>query len=120
MENKNEKSLLDSLLQHIKEYAEVTYSLFKLHLQDKLTDVLSSIALVATLIVIGFLFFSFLSISLALWIGKLLHEPFLGFLILAGFYFLVFLLLYFNGENWIKIPVTNALLKKLNKDEQND
>jgi len=54
---------------------------------------------------------------MAWWIGQTLEQPFLGFLIIGGFYLLLVLLVYANREKWIRTPVVNAFLKGV-MDEQ--
>jgi hypothetical protein len=57
----------------------------------------------------------FLSLGLALWLGKILGEICYGFFALAGFYCLAAILIYFFLHKWIKKQIGNALIKQMLK-----
>ena len=75
MEDKGK--LLESLLDSAKEYGITTFELVKLKALDKTTDVVSSFVPSAVFIVLIALFFLFLSLGLALWLGDLLGKTYL-------------------------------------------
>ena len=111
-----EQNIVEKLVNHIKEYTETRYNIIILSIQDKFSNTLSSVISIVILgaLVIFSLFFA--SISAAWQIGKYFHSPSIGFLCVSGFYILVTLILFFNRETWIKLPIINALIKKLNSD----
>lgn len=115
MEGRNK---VEQLIGNIKEYAETRFDMVSLNVQDKISDILSSAASVIAiaLLVIFILFFS--SIGTAWWIGQHLNNPSIGFFCVAGFYILLAILLILNRDKWIKIPITNALIKKININEE--
>jgi hypothetical protein len=55
----------------------------------------------------------FISIGGAWYLGEYLQSPSIGFLSVAGFYLLITIILYVNREKWIKLPIINAILKKI-------
>ena len=111
----NQPTSFATLFENAGNYIETRIDLLKLQAVDKSSDVTSSlIASIATLLVVSFALFLF-NIGLALWIGDLLGKTYLGFLIVAGFYVLVALLLHFFRNPWIKDPVTTILIKKMLK-----
>lgn len=110
---------VERLLEHIEEYGETRLDILVLSMQDKLSNVLSSIASILILGILTMFFLLFVSVSTAWWIGEILHSPSMGFLSVAGFYFLVVLVIYLNREKWIKLPIINALIKKINFHEEN-
>jgi hypothetical protein len=55
--------------------------------------------------------------ALSDWIGK----PYSGFLIVAGFYLLLGIIVWLTRGRFIRFPVMNAILKQLyNTDEEED
>jgi len=118
MEVAEEKTSVEKLIGHVKSYAETRFDLLLIDAQDKFTSGLSS---VVSIFIIGMLIFFgslFLSVAVAWWIGVYFHSPSIGFFCIAGFYLLAALILYFNREKWIKLPLINSLLKKINIHEE--
>ncbi len=113
-----EKNKVERLLQHVEEYAETRIDLVALNVQDKLGSVLSSIASIVILWILSVFIFLFASVGAAWWIGDYFNSPSIGFFAIAGFDLLVAALVYFNREKWIKLPITNALIKKINFHEE--
>jgi len=114
-----ELNKVEKLAGHIKEYAETKFDLVVLNTQDKFTDILSSVVASAAGMVLGVFVLLFASIGAALWLGDCLNSPFIGFFCVAGFYLLVALLVIVNRKRWIKEPMINSLLKKININEEN-
>ncbi len=115
MEGKNR---VEQLVSNIKEYAETRLDIALLNTQDKISDILSSIASIAVVAILGMLIILFSSIGAAWWIGQMLHNPSIGFFCVAGFYLLAAIIIYLNRNNWIKNPLINGLLKKININEE--
>ncbi|MEO5570434.1 MAG: phage holin family protein [Bacteroidia bacterium] len=116
MEGKNKA---EQFIGNIKEYAETRFDIILLNIQDKVSDVLSSIASVIVVAVLGIFIILFSSVGAAWWIGRMFHDPSIGFFCIAGFYLIVAIILILNLDKWIKLPIINALLKKININEEN-
>lgn len=110
---------VEKLINDLKHYAEVRYDLIVLNLQDKLSELISSFASIALLSILAVFILLFGSIGGALWLGEYFHCTSIGFFCVAGFYFVLALLLFFSRETLIKLPVINALLKKINNHGHN-
>lgn len=108
-----EKNKLEKMFTDIKDYAETRFDIIVLNSQDKATHVISSIASAAILGVLGLFILMFLSIGAAWSLGEYLNSPSIGFFSVAGFYLLVVLILFLNREKWIKLPIINAIIKKI-------
>jgi hypothetical protein len=106
---------IKSLLEKSQDYLETKIEIARLKTISKSSDILSTIVVLISVIILGILFFLFICIGLALWIGHLVGYAFGGFFIMGGFYGIVLLLIYLFREKWIKAPVTNVLIKKLLK-----
>ncbi|MEP7168832.1 MAG: phage holin family protein [Bacteroidota bacterium] len=116
MEGKNKA---EQLISNIKEYAETRFDIVSLNIQDKVSDVLSSIASAIVIALLGVFIIFFISVGGAWWIGQMLNNPSIGFFCVAGFYLLVTIIFILNRDKWLKLPMINALLKKINIHEEN-
>jgi hypothetical protein len=114
-----ELNKVEKLAGHIKEYAETRFDLIVLNVQDKITDILSSVvsSIIGTILTLFVLLF--VSLGVALWLGEYFHSAFIGFFCIAGFYLVVAILVILNRKKWIKIPMINGLIKKMNAHEEN-
>ncbi|MEP7263402.1 MAG: phage holin family protein [Bacteroidota bacterium] len=112
-----ENTKVERLLGNIKDYAETRFDIILLNSQEKVSNVLSSLTTVAVLVLCGLFVLLFASIGAAWLIGHAMHNPSIGFFIVGGFYLLITLLVFYNRDQWIRNPVTNSLLKKININE---
>lgn len=106
---------VEQLYQKAKEYTETSIELFRLNAIDKTADVVSSLFARLALIMVVAMFTLFINIALSLYIGKLLGEMYLGFLIVSGFYLVLSIVIFYYSEKLIKIPLTNLVIAKLLK-----
>lgn len=113
-----EKNKVEKLMKHVEEYAETRVDLIALAVQDKLGAVMSSIASIVILWILCVFILLFASVGAAWWIGDYYNSPSIGFFTIAGFDLIVAALIYFNREKWVKIPISNALIKKINFHEE--
>jgi uncharacterized membrane protein YqjE len=115
------KKKIESLADQVKEYVNTRVELTKLSLAEK-TSLLIGNLIAVTIVVLLFLFvivFGSIAGAWALsdWIGK----PYSGFLIVAGFYLLLGIIVWLTRGRFIRFPVMNAILKQLyNTDEDED
>jgi hypothetical protein len=115
-----EKSKLDSLATHIKQYAEESFNLLLINLYEKVARMISGATAAVIFAVFGVIVLLFGSIGLAMWIGYLLDSPFAGFFIVAGFYILVAAFLYIMRDKWIRLPVVNSVIKNIYYADEED
>ncbi|HEX8515481.1 MAG TPA: phage holin family protein [Bacteroidia bacterium] len=113
------KDKLEKMFTDIKDYTETRLDIVILNTQDKATSVISSMAAGAILGMLGLFILMFLSIGGAWALGEYFNSPSIGFLSVGAFYLLIAILLYVNRENWIKMPIINAILKKITIHENN-
>lgn len=105
-------NFLEPLIDRTEAYAKSSLELLKLRALDKTGEVTS--ALVSrSLLVIAISFFVFtLNIAIALWLGDELGKTYYGFLIVAGFYALVAIILLVIHP-FIKNKANNAIIRKI-------
>src|ERR1700676_1894527 len=104
---------IKTLIDKSKDYLDTKIELTKLKTIDKSADVLSTVVVMASMIFISFLLILFLSIALAIMLGKMLRDYSYGFFIMGGFYAVMLLVIYIKREKWIKTPIAHDLINKM-------
>ncbi len=100
----------ENLSNDAKSYLESELAYYKLDAYKKLIKATSFILSFIVIVSVFLVLLSFLSLAFGLWLGELLNHYYLGFLIIAGFYFVIFILLLLFGKQFI----TNRVLKIFN------
>jgi hypothetical protein len=113
MEDKTK--LLESLLERATEYGKTSYELIRLKTLEKTSDVVSSIIPHSVVIVLIASFMLFVNLGLAFWMGEILGNIFLGFFVIAGFYGIAALVIYFLMHKWLKKRIYEYFIKQLLK-----
>ena len=109
----NKPTNVEELLQKLKDYADVRIDLFKLKGINKVSGFMSSVVtMVAITIIFGTVFLC-ITIGLALWIGSLLSNPYLGFFIMGALYLIIGIVLDAKRIKLIQTKVSNRLIKEL-------
>ncbi len=103
------------LLERIESYSKTTIDLIKLKAVDKLAKIVSNVVYGVLLSLFSFFFLIILNLALAFWLGDLLGKVYLGFLIVAGFYVLLIIILVLFKKQIIKSPITNTIVTKFLK-----
>ena len=112
-----EQSKLSQLTGHLKEYAAEQYNLVTINIYEKASKAISGLVSVLVLWVLATFAILFVSMGLAWWIGQQLKNPFLGFLIVGGFYVVVTVVLMANKDRWIRLPVINSFLRNITDEK---
>jgi len=113
-----EKAKIEQLVSDVKEYGEERMNLFMLNAEEKIAKAIAGTSSLLIMIVLGIFTLAFMSFALAWFIGQLLDQPYLGFLIVGGAYLLVAILCWANRAKWIGLPVMNAFLKNIAGDDE--
>lgn len=110
----NETSV-EMLFQKAEDYASATIELLKLKAIDRSADIASSVITNLVISLVVALSVLTANIGIALWLGELLGQYYFGFFAVAGFYALIALLVYSFRHQWIKEPVSNAVIIQMLK-----
>jgi len=107
----------EGLTDHVKEYINTRVELTKLQIAEKTSLVVSQV-IAATIVALFFLFvliFGSIAGAMALsdWIGK----PWSGFLIVAGIYLFLGIIVWFTRGRLLRFPIMNAIIKQLQKKD---
>ncbi|MES2285114.1 MAG: phage holin family protein [Bacteroidota bacterium] len=114
-----ENHKVEKFLRDAKEYAEVRFDLVSLNIQDKFSDIVSSLVSIVILSVLALLILLFAGIGAAIWLGEYFNNAPVGFFCMTGFFILLAFILFFNRERWIKFPIMNSLIKKIHLNDEN-
>lgn len=105
-------SLIEPLLERVQEYSKTSFELLKLKSLDKTADVASTLISRSLLTVVLSLFALTLNIALSLWLGDVLGKNYYGFLVVASFYGLAGVVLFFIHPV-IKARVSNSIITQI-------
>ena len=103
----------DTLLNSAEEYGKTSMELIKLKTVDKVADGISGLVAWTAVIIALVLFFITLNFGLALWLGNLFGENYLGFFVVAAFYVLIAIILFIFRNKWIKKPLNDSIINQM-------
>ena len=107
MENKFFKMFgLEGFLENAQGYIDSRVQMVKLEIQEKLTNVITLLLVLLSIMFLSLMMIAFLSMALGYFLNSLLDSSFLGFLIMGGIYFVLILILVFSK---------NSIHKKIHK-----
>lgn len=104
---------IEMLLEKAQDYTKSSIELLKLNAIDKTADITASITFRLVFGLLVAMFSLFVNIGISLYLGKVLGEVYIGFLIVSGFYLVLAIVLYLFRNQLIKTPITNLVIKKL-------
>jgi hypothetical protein len=114
---KDKVIIVEMLIEKIEQYGKTNFDLFRLKAIDKVTDVFASVATRLVFFSIIILFFMLITIGLSLYIGDLLGKSYLGFFVMAGFYFVVGLIFYIIRHT-LDDSFNNFLINQIFKEKE--
>lgn len=103
---------IETLFESVEEYSKTTLELSKLKALETTTLIVTLLISRLSLILTLSLFMLILNVGIGLWLGEVLGKVYYGFFIVAAFYFVAAILLYFFLPNWIKTTVSNLIIKE--------
>lgn len=111
-----QKERLMQLVDHLKDYLNVRLKILTLTISEVSAKVLASLVANGAMIFFLFLFLFFGSIAAGFGLGEWLGSIALGFAIVAGFYLLLGLIIWFAKAKWIEKPLVNMFIKQFLKN----
>lgn len=106
---------IETLFEKAENYSKTSLELLTLKAIDKSADVGSSFGVGAVILTVIATFALTINIGVALWLSELLGKSYYGFFMVAVFYLIVTILLYFFRNEWIKIPMSNTIIRTMTK-----
>jgi hypothetical protein len=105
-------SMLDPLLERVEAYSKTSIELLKLQSLDKTAAVTSTLISRLSFVIVLSFFTLTLSTGIALWLGEILGKSYYGFLVVASFYALTGVILFFLHTR-IKASVNNSIITQM-------
>lgn len=106
-------TLIESLIERIEALTKTTVELSKLKAMETTSHVVTSLISRLILIFVLAIFLTILSIGIAMMLSESLSKPYYGFFIVAAFYFVAAIVLYFFLSKWIKKPVIDLIIPEI-------
>ena len=119
-EVKNEKFDPQDFSFKIRAYINTKIRLLTLLITEKLASALPTIFSYVVMIFLFLIAFLFISVASALYVGELLGNRSLGFLIIAGVYILLGLIFKYTIQKMIEKPFSDIIIKSLLKVKEDD
>ena len=117
MEAQNLKEDAKDILNHAGDYAETFYKLNLVRFTKKVSDVASVVVNSFLIFFISLCILLFISFAGAWWLGDIVQNRALGFLIIAGFYSLIILVLVLMRKKIISPFIRNTLIRKIYEEK---
>ncbi len=114
----SEPTSVEGLSDNLKRYINTNYELLKLETTEKTSVIGSSTISILLVGLAGITFILFLSICAGYYFSTLVGETYLGFAIVAGFYFLLTILLLLGRKKLITTPLRDKIIRKLFQQAQ--
>ena len=112
---------VEEMADHVKEYVNNHISAVKLSVAEKTSALLANLIAVTIALLVFVMFVIFSSVAVAFAFAKLTGEYYWGFLIVAGIYLLIGILVWSLKERILRMPIMNAILQQLfNEEEDSD
>jgi len=105
--------IIDELLDKATEFGKAELELAKLKALDKVSDIVSGSVPSLIVILAISVFMLFLNLGIAVWVGGLLENLFLGFFAVAGFYGIMALIMHFLMRKWLKTKVGDSIIRRI-------
>lgn len=112
---------ISKLKETFTEYIRVKFELFKLDLTEHLSNVLAQMIAYLVILIISGLMITFLSIALAHFLNSFFENEAIGYLIVAGIYlFLLLLVFYFLKSGKLKAFFESKLMENISTEKSKD
>lgn len=106
---------ISSIVEDTEQFFEAKIELWTLKITDKVAAIISAIVSKFIFILIGVIVLVALNIAVALLIGKWLGQMYLGFLVIAGAYIFLGLILFLARKKLIENPVYSTVINLIMK-----
>ena len=109
----NIETPVEILFQKAEAYSQTTLELLKLKAIDKSAEVVSSLAYKLIISIVVSMFVLCINIAIALWLGEVIGKTYFGFMVVAGGYVVLSILIYVFRKKWIMKPVNNSIINQM-------
>lgn len=109
---------INELADNTKEYINTKVEIAKLNAAEKISSLTSGIIARIAVAMIFALFLLFFSMAAGFALGEWLGKAYWGFLVVAGIYLLVAIIIWTTRERLIRMPIMNAIIHELFKENR--
>ena len=117
MEAQNIKEDAKDVLNHAGDYAQTFYKLSLVRLTKKVSDIASGVVNSFLIFFISLCILLFISFAGAWWLGDVVNNRALGFLLIAAFYLLIVFILILMRKKIISPFIRNTLIRKIYEEK---
>ncbi len=103
---------IEELSEGLRDYLNTNIQLVKQETTVVSSVILSDMISYVLIGLSGLFFLFFLSLMAGFYLSDLLESNLLGFAIVAGFYFLISLILFLIRKKWLSIPIREKIIRK--------
>ena len=107
--NQERDDVYKSLVNNVKDYADLQLQLLKLNIVEKTSQILSLLIVIIAGTILLMAAFVYFSMMFVLWMKTLTGSLTYGFLIIAGFFLLLFILFVLLRKKMIINPIINKM-----------
>lgn len=111
---------VEELADTIKDYVNTRIESVKLNAAEKTSAVIANVLAGIVVALVFFFFIIFASIALSFGLGEWIGKTWAGFLIVAFLYLLMGIIVWAARGKIIRMPIMNALIQQLFKNEEED
>ena len=108
---------IEKLIEKAEIYSKTSLELLKYEAVYKSADIFSNLAVKLSITLVVVLFLLFINIGIALFLGSYLGETYYGFVVVGLAYLFISILLFIFKDEWIKHPVSNFIISKMNNND---
>lgn len=111
---------VEELADTIKEYVNTRIESVKLSAAEKTSAVMANV-LAGVVVALVFVFFViFASVALSLGLGEWIGKTWVGFVIVAGLYLLIGIIVWAARGKFIRLPLMNAMIRQLSGNDKEE
>lgn len=104
------------IIDKIKEYVKVRKELTILNIADKTSQLFANLVTDSIVVIFITLAFLFGSLGLSLYLSEIIGNSYSGFLIVAGLYLLIGVIIYAVKDKYLEKRIINGVIKKFFKE----
>ena len=109
---------LEDLIDSLKQYLMLNIEILKLEAINHVSRIGSSLVGLLVVGIFAFLFVFILSLGVGFYLSALLGDTYIGFVIVAGFYLILTIILFAGRKKIIEKPLRDKIIKKIFEEKE--
>ena len=104
---------IEEITESLKQYVNINIEILKLEATERTSEIGSSLIGSLAVGITAFLFIMSLSIGIGFYLSALMGDSYSGFLIIAGFYFILALIVLIGRKKYLENPLRDKIIRKI-------